>query len=292
MKKKNSKSVLGRGLEALLNDKNKSSKSDLNLKNNELINEIKINQIEINPNQPRKNFNTKKIEELSISIKNLGLIQPITVRKINDDKFQLISGERRLRASKLIGLQNIPSYIRSVNDSESLEMALIENIQREDLDSIEIAITYQKLIEELSITQDDLSKRIGKKRSTITNYLRLLKLDPIIQSGIRDGFLSMGHGRELASIENREIQLEVYQRILSKGLSVRKTEDLVKKIKIKKKKSINIQPNFIVDGEKYLELFFKSKVKVSFSKKGNGIISIQYKSQKDFERIKNKLKSE
>ncbi len=292
MKKKNSKSVLGRGLEALLNDKNKSSKSDLNLKNNELINEIKINQIEINPNQPRKNFNTKKIEELSISIKNLGLIQPITVRKINDDKFQLISGERRLRASKLIGLQNIPSYIRSVNDSESLEMALIENIQREDLDSIEIAITYQKLIEELSITQDNLSKRIGKKRSTITNYLRLLKLDPIIQSGIRDGFLSMAHGRELASIENREIQLEVYQKILSKGLSVRKTEDLVKKIKIKKKKSINIQPNFIADGEKYLELFFKSKVRVSFSKKGNGIISIQYKSQKDFERIKNKLKSE
>ena len=292
MKKKNSKSVLGRGLEALLNDKNKSSKSDLNLKNNELINEIKINQIEINPNQPRKNFNTKKIEELSISIKNLGLIQPITVRKINDDKFQLISGERRLRASKLIGLQNIPSYIRSVDDSESLEMALIENIQREDLDSIEIAITYQKLIEELSITQDNLSKRIGKKRSTITNYLRLLKLDPIIQSGIRDGFLSMAHGRELASIENREIQLEVYQKILSKGLSVRKTEDLVKKIKIKKKKSINIQPNFIADGEKYLELFFKSKVRVSFSKKGNGIISIQYKSQKDFERIKNKLKSE
>ena len=292
MKKKNSKSVLGRGLEALLNDKNKSSKNDLNLKNNELINEIKINQIEINPNQPRKNFNTKKIEELSISIKNLGLIQPITVRKINDDKFQLISGERRLRASKLIGLQNIPSYIRSVNDSESLEMALIENIQREDLDSIEIAITYQKLIEELSITQDNLSKRIGKKRSTITNYLRLLKLDPIIQSGIRDGFLSMAHGRELASIENREIQLEVYQKILSKGLSVRKTEDLVKKIKIKKKKSINIQPNFIADGEKYLELFFKSKVRVSFSKKGNGIISIQYKSQKDFERIKNKLKSE
>ena len=290
MKKKNSKSVLGRGLEALLNDENKSLKKNTDLKKNELINEIEINEIEINPNQPRKNFNVKKIEELGISIKNLGIIQPITVRKINNNKFQLISGERRLRASKLIGLKKIPSYIRSADDNQSLEMALIENIQRQDLDSIEIAISYKKLIEELSITQDELSNRIGKKRSTITNYLRLLKLDPIIQSGIRDGFLSMAHGRELAGIEKRKIQLEVYQKILSKGLSVRKTEDLLKKIKNTKKQSITIQPYFISDGEKYLEFFFKSKVKVSYSKKGHGIISIQYESQKDFERIKNKLK--
>ena len=154
MKKKNSKSVLGRGLEALLNDENKSLKKNTDLKKNELINEIEINEIEINPNQPRKNFNVKKIEELGISIKNLGIIQPITVRKINNNKFQLISGERRLRASKLIGLKKIPSYIRSADDNQSLEMALIENIQRQDLDSIEIAITYKKLIEELSITQD------------------------------------------------------------------------------------------------------------------------------------------
>lgn len=290
MKKKNSKSVLGRGLEALLNDENNSLKKNTDLKKNELINEIEINEIEINPNQPRKNFNVKKIEELGISIKNLGIIQPITVRKINNNKFQLISGERRLRASKLIGLKKIPSYIRSADDNQSLEMALIENIQRQDLDSIEIAISYKKLIEELSITQDELSNRIGKKRSTITNYLRLLKLDPIIQSGIRDGFLSMAHGRELAGIEKRKIQLEVYQKILSKGLSVRKTEDLIKKIKNTKKQSITIQPDFISDGEKYLEFFFKSKVKVSYSKKGHGIISIQYVSQKDFERIKNKLK--
>ena len=236
MKKKNSKSVLGRGLEALLNDENNSLKKNTDLKKNELISEIEINEIEINPNQPRKNFNVKKIEELGISIKNLGIIQPITVRKINNNKFQLISGERRLRASKLIGLKKIPTYIRSADDSQSLEMALIENIQRQDLDSIEIAITYKKRMEELSITQDELSNRIGKKRSTI------------------------------------------------------KTEDLIKKIKNTKKQSITIQPDFISDGEKYLEFFFKSKVKVSYSKKGHGIISIQYVSQKDFERIKNKLK--
>ena len=290
MKKKNSKSVLGRGLGALLNDENKSLKKNTDLKKNELINEIEINEIEINPYQPRKNFNIKKIEELGVSIKNLGIIQPITVRKINNNKFQLISGERRLRASKLIGLKKIPTYIRSADDSQSLEMALIENIQRQDLDPIEIAITYKKLIKELSITQDELSNRIGKKRTIITNYLRLLKLDPIIQSGLRDGFISMAHGRELAGIEKRKIQLEVYQKILSKGLSVRKTEDLIKKLKNTKKQLINIQPDFINDGEKYLEFFFKSKVKVSYSKKGHGIISIQYESQKDFERIKNKLK--
>ena len=259
MKKKNSKSVLGRGLEALLNDENNNLKKNTDLKKNELISEIEINEIVINPNQPRKNFNVKKIEELGTSIKNLGIIQPITVRKINNNKFQLISGERRLRASKLIGLKKIPTYIRSADDSQSLEMALIENIQRQDLDSIEIAITYKKLIEELSITQDELSNRIGKKRSTITNYLRLLKLDPIIQSGIRDGFLSMAHGRELAGIEKRKIQLEVYQKILSKGLSVRKTEDLIKKIKNTKKQSITIQPDFISDGEKYLEFFLKAR---------------------------------
>ena len=192
----NKKQVLGRGLSAMLGSKEMETiKSSTN--------EININEISVNPFQPRSNFNNSSLQELSISIKNIGIIQPITVRKIDNNNYQLISGERRLRACKEIGLKKIPAYVREANDQDSLEMALVENIHRQDLDAIEIAISYQRLIEEINLTQEELSDKIGKNRTTISNYLRLLKLDPIIQSGIRDGFISMGHGRALINISSK-----------------------------------------------------------------------------------------
>jgi ParB family chromosome partitioning protein len=192
------KQALGRGLSALLKDPNNDI-SSVNDKNADKvvgnIIELELDAIEINPFQPRTNFNEETLKELASSIKELGVIQPITVRKLEFNKYQLISGERRLRAAKLAGLAVIPSYIRIADDNESLVMALVENIQRHDLDPIEIALSYQRLIDEIQLTQEQMSDRVGKKRSTIANYLRLLKLDPIIQTGIRDGFISMGHGR-------------------------------------------------------------------------------------------------
>ena len=225
------KQALGRGLSALLKDPENDIKS-VNDKNADKvvgnIIELEIDAIEINPFQPRSNFNEESLKELATSIKELGVIQPITVRKLDFNKYQLISGERRLRASKLVGLTTVPAYIRIANDNESLVMALVENIQRHDLDPIEIALSYQRLIDEIQLTQEQMSERVGKKRSTIANYLRLLKLDPIIQTGIRDGFISMGHGRAIINIENQDIQADIYQKIVSQNLSVRDTETLVK----------------------------------------------------------------
>ena len=212
-----------------------SEKIDTNTSN---INEVQVNEISVNPFQPRSNFSNNSLKELSISIKNIGIIQPITVRKIGANDYQLISGERRLRACKEIGLRKIPAFIREANDQDSLEMALVENIHRQDLDAIEIAISYQRLIEEISLTQDELSDKIGKNRTTISNYLRLLKLDPIIQSGIRDGFISMGHGRALININSNQVQLDIYKKIISKNLSVRNTELLVRDLKSGSVKSI------------------------------------------------------
>jgi ParB family chromosome partitioning protein len=225
------KQALGRGLSALLKDPENDIKS-VNDKNADKvvgnIIELDIESIEINPFHPRTNFNEESLQELASSIKVLGLIQPITVRKLDFNKYQFISGERRLRASKLVGLTTVPAYIRIANDNESLIMALVENIQRHDLDPIEIALSYQRLIDEIQLTQEQMSERVGKKRSTITNYLRLLKLDPIIQTGIRDGFISMGHGRAIINIENQDVQTDIYQKIVSQNLSVRETEALVK----------------------------------------------------------------
>ena len=226
----NKKQVLGRGLSAMLS----SEKIDTNTSN---INEVQVNEISVNPFQPRSNFSNNSLKELSVSIKNIGIIQPITVRKIGTNNYQLISGERRLRACKEIGLRKIPAFIREANDQDSLEMALVENIHRQDLDAIEIAISYQRLIEEISLTQDELSDKIGKNRTTISNYLRLLKLDPIIQSGIRDGFISMGHGRALININSNQDQLDIYKKIISKNLSVRNTELLVRDLKSETVKS-------------------------------------------------------
>tara|TARA_B100001175_G_C19414890_1_gene593105 strand:- start:148 stop:1041 length:894 start_codon:yes stop_codon:yes gene_type:complete len=296
MNKFSKKKVLGRGLASLLKE---DSISDIKkIVNTEIssigsIVELPIDYISTNPNQPRLNFNDQKLIELATSIGELGIIQPITVRKINSKKFELISGERRLRASKQINLKKIPCFIKSINDQESLEMALVENIQREDLDSIEIALSYKRLIEEIQLTQNELSDRIGKKRSTISNYLRLLKLDPIIQSGIRDEFISMGHGRALIGIENNETQIKVYEKILKKGLSVRNTEKLIKNLKIDKSwPKTHHKPKFILTIVKKIESILNTKVNISADKNGKGVLKISFDSQNDLERIINKIKDD
>ena len=196
MAKKNKKQALGRGLSALLDDPQNEIKSITDINADKVVGNIidlDLKKIEVNPFQPRTNFSKKAVYQLAESIQSLGIIQPITVRKSGLNRYQLVSGERRLRAAKHIKLSTIPAYVRIANDQEILEMALVENIQRKDLDPIEIALSYQRLVDEIKLTQKELSKRVGKKRSTVANYIRLLKLDPIIQSGIRDGFLSMGH---------------------------------------------------------------------------------------------------
>ncbi len=226
------KQALGRGLSALLKDPNNDIQTVSDKNADKVIGnviELDINSIEVNPFQPRQSFDEEALQELASSIRELGIIQPITVRKTGFDQYQLVSGERRYRASRIVGLETIPAYIRIANDQESLEMALVENIQRQDLDPIEIALSYQRLIEEVELTQEKLSGRVGKKRSTITNYLRLLKLPAPIQTAMKEGSLSMGHGRALLSIEDEDEQLQVFQRIQDKGLSVRTAEDLARR---------------------------------------------------------------
>lgn len=287
------KQALGRGLSALLKDPDNDINSVEDKNADKVVGniiELDIESIEINPFQPRTNFNEEALQELASSIKELGVIQPITVRKLDFDKYQLISGERRLRASKSIGMATIPAYIRIANDNESLVMALVENIQRHDLDPIEIALSYQRLIEEIQLTQEQMSERVGKKRSTITNYLRLLKLDPIIQTGIRDGFISMGHGRAIINIDNLEAQADIYHKIVSQNLSVRETETLVKNYQeglkpatAKAKKT----GSFVVDDQqqKTFKNFFGAKVDVKVAGNGKGKITIPFHSEEDFNRI-------
>ena len=286
MAKTNKRKVLGRGLSVLLNDENKT----VDIGN---VSEIDLNNISINPNQPRTNFKKESINELKKSIKELGLIQPITVRELKNNKFQLISGERRLRAFKLIGLNTIPSYVRKANDIESLEMALVENIQREDLDPIEIALSYNKLLKEINLTQEELSLRIGKERSTISNYIRLLKLDPIIQSGLRDNFLSMGHARALINIKEKDKQIEIYKKIIKNGISVRDTEKLLLETKkTLKKENNNYKSKYINQVESKLKKMFDSNISVRSNNSGKGYIKIEFKSQENLENIINKIKSD
>ena len=289
MNKSKKKSALGRGLSVLLNNSDsytvetKSSKEKIKVG----VVAIPLKQIITNPFQPRTNFSDENIAELADSIKNLGIIQPITVRKVEDDKFQLIAGERRLRASKKVGLKTIPSFIKNSNDDEMLEIALVENIQRKDLDPIEIGLSLKRLIEELSLTQDQLSKKLGKKRSTISNYVRLLKLDPIIQTGIRDGFLSMGHGRSIINIEDKNIQLKIYKEIIRKELSVRKTEFLVRKIKENKihTKEIKKTSNYLEE-ERYFSKLIGVKINIVTSTNGGGFIKIPFNSKSELEKFK------
>ena len=298
MAKATRKQALGRGLSALLKDPSdevisvKDKNADKVVGN---IIEIDLDAIEVNPFQPRSYFNEEALTELAQSISELGIIQPITVRKLSASKFQLVSGERRYRASKLIGNTTIPSYIRIANDQEMLEMALVENIQRKDLDPIEVAISYQRLIDEIKLTQEQMSVRVGKKRSTITNYLRLLKLDPIIQTGMRDGFISMGHGRALININDTDIQLGIYEIILEQKLSVRQTEQIVKDTKegktgvSKAPKETPELPAFVQDNIKTFNTFFGHRIDIKVSEKGKGKITIPFHSQEDFERIKKLL---
>ena len=288
MRKK--RTVLGRGLSSILNDSSNES-SKISEKLNPNYSKISLKKISVNPNQPRTNFNDEILNELVQSIKSVGLIQPVTVRKISKNEFQLISGERRLRAFKKLNLGKIPAYIRDVNDQESLEMALIENIQRDDLDSIEIAISYKRLIDEINLTQEELGKKIGKKRSTISNYLRLLKLNPIIQSGIKDNFISMGHGRALINIEERKLQMKIYEIIIKNNLSVRNTEKLINDLK--KEKSISkfeeIYPKEITNAIKKLKSKYSKGSNVIFKKKYSGKVIIPFNSREEFLKINKNL---
>ena len=290
MAKATKKQALGRGLSALLKDTSSNVKNNDDVVGN--IIEIALETIQVNPYQPRTYFDEDTLSELATSIRELGVIQPITVRKLGDT-YQLVSGERRFRASKLIGNKTIPAYIRTANDQEMLEMALVENIQRKNLDPIEIALSYQRLIDEIQLTQENLSARVGKKRSTVANYLRLLKLDPILQTGMRDGFISMGHGRALINVSDSNDQLSIYKKILKDKLSVRQTEELVKNLKgnTSQSKSVNKKlPKYIKESILTINKYLDQKIDITINSKGKGKISIPFHSKEDFERIKNLLK--
>ena len=290
MAKASKRQALGRGLSALLDDSASVTPSNESVVGN--VVELTLDQIEVNPFQPRTNFNHEAIEDLAKSIQSLGVIQPITVRKNDSGIYQLVSGERRLRAAKIVGLSTIPSFIRIADDQESLEMALVENIQRKDLDPIEIALSYQRLIDEIELTQEELSERVGKKRSTITNYLRLLRLDPIIQTGMRDGFISMGHGRALISVENQSLQLSIYEQILAKGLSVRATEKLVKTDPATSPKNTPASNPYIEKKLKFYQKLFGDKARIQLNASGGGQIVIPFTSEKDFKSLTKRLQSE
>jgi ParB family chromosome partitioning protein len=295
MAKSKRKQVLGRGLSALLNDPDNNIDT-VDDKNAEQvigsIIDLPIENISNNPFQPRTHFNEEAIKELSSSIRELGVIQPVTVRKMKGNQYQLVSGERRLRASKMAGLEKIPAYVRLANDQESLEMALVENIQRQDLDPIEIGLSYQRLIDEIQLTQDQLSERVGKKRSTITNYIRLLKLDPIVQTGIRDNFITMGHGRALINVEDTKLQLELYKKIVNKGLSVRSVETLVRSLKNPKTNTSTYAAPFIKQAAKDLERIFDTPVSVTANDAGKGHLKIIFESQEKLQHILNKINGE
>ena len=275
----NKRNTLGRGLGSLLNVPESNS-------GNNFFEEIDINNIIINKDQPREFFDEEKLKELSLSIKKHGIIQPITVKKLSKNKYQLISGERRYRASKICDIKTIPAFIRRNNDESLLEIALIENIQRENLNSIEIAISYKKLVDELNIKQEELGKRLGKDRTTINNYIRLLKLPPSIQNGIKENKIQMGHARSLITIEKTDIQLKIYQLIIKGKLSVRKTEELVRSLKNEKiilsdkKKS----DNELTKIESKLSSFFGTKISTQGDDKSGKII-VPYKSTNDLNRI-------
>jgi ParB family transcriptional regulator, chromosome partitioning protein len=236
------KSGLGRGLGALIDDAIYEKRPVEEAVSTNAIAEIEISLIDANPFQPRKEFDEESLKELADSISQLGIIQPITVKQTENGRFQLISGERRFRASKIAGFTKIIAFVRDANDQGLLEMALVENIQREDLNSLEIAVTYQRLMDECSLTQEKLSDRVGKKRTTITNYIRLLKLPAEIQVGVRDNRISMGHARALISLENSDTQLKIYHKIINEGLSVRNTEAQVREANFPMKSRLGHDP--------------------------------------------------
>jgi ParB family chromosome partitioning protein len=286
----NKKRALGRGLSAIL----ESPETDITSKDISgefvvgAIANIPIDLIETNPFQPRDQFEEDGLKELSHSIKENGIIQPITVRKIGYDKYQLISGERRLRASKLAGLESITAYIRISNDQQMLEMALVENIQREQLNSIEVAISFQRLLDECNLTQEQLSERVGKNRATISNFIRLLKLTPEVQIIIRDGLISMGHARALISIEDVQTQIDITKKIISNDLSVRETEEIVRNLNKQVEKVAvknNELPEPLKASKNKLAYIFGTKVDLNRNEKGKGSIVISFKNDNDLNRI-------
>lgn len=280
------KNALGRGLGALIDNADEVTKG----KPAASINEIEISKIDANPWQPRTKFDEERLNELAISIKEIGIIQPLTLRKVGDDRYQLIAGERRFRAAKIAGLKSIPAYVRTADDDTMLEMALVENIQREDLDPVEVAISYQRLIEECKLTQESLSDRVGKKRSTISNYLRLLKLPAEIQLGLVEKQISMGHARAIISVEDAATQLMIFEQTIKYDFSVRKVEELVRELNAgkKAKKEEKAKPTL---PEEYQELksqlstFFKTNIQFSRSDNGKGKIVIPFRSDDELEKI-------
>lgn len=290
------KNALGRGLDALI------TFNDGETQGSSSINEVELDKIVPNPDQPRRAFSEEALQELSASIRSIGLVQPVTLRKLDDGTYQIIAGERRYRASLMAGRTSIPAYIKTVDDDETMEMALIENIQREDLNSIEIALAYQKLIDTLSLTQEQLSERVGKKRATVANYLRLLKLPAEVQMGVKDKKIEMGHARALVTMNDPVTQLSLYNRILQDGLSVRNVEAMVREVVEEKssgeastseskkpRRGAATAKTGIPEGfdvlQQHLSSYFKTDVKFSYTKQGKGRITIPFDSPEDLERI-------
>ena len=285
---KQNKAVLGRGLGALI-----TMEEEVSTSGSSSINEIELFKIEVNRDQPRTIFDEEALEELAASIKSLGVVQPVTLRELGQERYQIISGERRYRASILAGLTAIPAYIRTASDENVMEMALIENIQREDLNSIEIALAFQSLIETHGLTQERLSERIGKKRATVANFLRLLKLPAEIQMGVKDKKIDMGHAKALLSLEDPSDQLMVYEQIIEFGFSVRKAEEIVRALNEdskpeekpeKKPKPVSIASEYASLKDQFSK-FFETKVAFSCNDKGQGKITIPFASEQELERI-------
>lgn len=282
------KNALGRGLGALIENADDLAKG----KPSASINEIEVSKIEANPWQPRTRFDEERLNELASSIREIGIIQPLTLRKVAEDRYQIIAGERRFRAAKLAGLEKVPAYVRTANDDTMLEMALVENIQREDLDPIEIAISYQRLIDECQLTQESMSERVGKKRSTISNYLRLLKLPAEIQLGLREKQISMGHARALVNIEDSSTQLMIYEQVIEYDFSVRKVEELVRELSLEKPETETSEKKEKVPvPEEYKKLkqqlsgFFQTNIQFSRNEDGKGKIVIPFRSDEELEKI-------
>lgn len=280
------RSVLGRGLDSLI------SMDDVPARGSSAINDVSINQITPNPDQPRRTFDNEALEELASSIRELGIIQPLSLRKTGPDSYQIIAGERRYRAAQLAGLTSVPAYIRTASDSELTEMALIENIQREDLNAIEIALTFRKLIDQYQLTQERLSERIGKKRATIANFLRLLKLPAEVQLGLRDKLVDMGHARALLSIDDPKAQLRLYNQIVKEGLSVRRVEELSKELregtpesKQTRKSTAPVRNHDYDMLQNHLSATFGMTVKLDCSARGTGKISFPFKNEAELAKL-------
>lgn len=279
------RNALGRGLDALIN------MDEIETSGTSSISEIELSRIQPNPDQPRREFDDESLEELAASIREIGIVQPISLRQLDNGAYQIIAGERRYRAALIAGLATVPAYIRTVEDEAVMEMALVENIQREDLNAIEIALSFKKLMEQYKLTQEQLSERVGKKRTTVANYLRLLKLPAEVQIGLRDRIIDMGHARALLSVESAAVQLELYKAIVAEGLSVRKVEELarsmaqapdsaVKRVarNSARRKEYNLLKNHLSD-------FFGTKVQFTCDDKGKGKISIPFKNEDELERL-------